>query len=252
MLVTFCVYTILLRFLMQVFCVVTWIMCVWVLLLTWILICWRWIIVWITKSWSNLVVLYMYLFFKTLLFVLVLHMELVVFGKLCYNVMCMWHVDILFCVSCCVGKFKIPLGIEPQKGLDLRVLRKKRKNNTRTRRRILPLSQRPPFSLFLFLLFFLFFKFFMLTCAPKNKTTSWVVSPSTSSKAWVLKHILAKGWLFMGFGGGCVVVVTKWMNNICNTNYNIAIIVIVAREQGGHAITKSFSSSSWVSLTTVG
>jgi hypothetical protein len=48
---------------------------------------------------------------KTLFFVLVLHMELVVFGKLCLNVM--WHVDILFCVSCCVGKFKISLGIEP-------------------------------------------------------------------------------------------------------------------------------------------
>lgn len=111
MFVIFCVYTILLRFLMQVFCVVTWIMCVWVLLWTRVLICWRWVIVWIIKSWFNLVVLYMFFLKKTLFFVLVLHMELVVFGKLCLNVM--WHVDILFCVSCCVGKFKISLGIEP-------------------------------------------------------------------------------------------------------------------------------------------
>ncbi len=139
-----------------------------------------------------------------------------------------------------LGSLKFHWELNVTRGLILKCWQKRRKNNTRTRRRILPF--------FLSLVF----SFFMLTCAPKNKTTSWVVSPSTSSKAWVPKHILTKGWLFMGFGGGCVVVTTKWMNNICNINYNIAIIVIVAREQRGHAITKSFSSFNWVSLTTVG
>jgi hypothetical protein len=121
---------------------------------------------------------------------------------------CFWkalfkcHVGMLifyFVFLVVLGSLKFPQDLNLRRALILECWekrKKKHKNKNWEEDPTIVTKAPPPFSLF-----FVFF-FFMLTCAPRNKIMSWVVSPSTSSKAWVLKHILAKGWLLMGCGGG--------------------------------------------------